>query len=125
MDVSAGQSVTAVAPQPVETTLMASQKLHCLCGHSWERPIPVEVPADIREICPVCTPGIMASSHPTVADGGQSSTDLKPGENLSGFEIIRPLNRGGMGVVYKARQTDLNRLVALKVVAPERLGSSD
>jgi eukaryotic-like serine/threonine-protein kinase len=104
---------------------MASQMLHCLCGHSWERPTPGPVPADIREICPVCTPSIQAASNPTATGPKQATTELKPGEELAGFEIIRPLNRGGMGIVYKARQTDLNRLVALKVVAPEVLGGDD
>src|SRR5712691_10123904 len=44
---------------------------------------------------------------------------LAIGTRLGQFEILSPLGAGGMGEVYRARDTKLNRDVAIKVLLPE------
>src|SRR5688572_3678329 len=50
---------------------------------------------------------------------------LAPGSQIAGYRIDSMLGRGGMGVVYRAFQTGLERMVALKVIAPELLDDPD
>ena len=86
--------------------LLAQHKICETCGSSVE----LEMPSGF---CPSCLLS-------TALEGSQT---LAAGSSIEDYELLNEIARGGMGIVYRARQRAPSRIAAVKMILPAHLNS--
>ena len=77
------------------------------------------VPTPTQETLAEPPSGSNTQPIPVIKSGKRFDIPHKLGD----YELLTELGRGGMGIVFQAKQISVNRIVALKVIRPDRLGS--
>jgi tRNA A-37 threonylcarbamoyl transferase component Bud32 len=78
-------------------------------------------PADLKSVtCHACKFTFDFNAGATVVQGSRATP-----KKIGKYEIVGEISRGGMGIVYKGYQRELDRHVAIKVISPQLLEHSE